>query len=257
MKNMNSEPSGSTFVDTLNGEQRQTYMTRLAFYRVLAAWEAPPSPELPARRDLTYIAGKANSTFTTHFGTGQHPRLQKALGEAREPVDRCVLEAKEFTAAPWLLGWATKRRELALSPRDAAETLLRTVTAWAATHRSLAAMNHGEIPPTMRTAAAELSDDHGPGVGQAFSDLVHEALLIVAHDPEATPLTVLNRLRGQFLALEFGSTDALHRSLELAAHIGHFMIFMQEVDGDADPELLDIMALALSSLRPQPGELPS
>jgi hypothetical protein len=237
----------------------------LKCYSALARWAAPsdpkvrlpaahtPSRKLPEKAELIARAEIPLTTFNDHFDRRKHPDLHVALGVApRDGVDRCVLEAKEFTIWPWLGGWRVQVKQAKLAPPVAAEALVRVVGLWAAEHRQLAAMKELELAPEVRHAASEIV---GGADCDQFMFLLREAAEVVVDDAGATGITGLNAVRSRLRELTYENGDLRRRSLELSAAIGNFMLLV-EGDGDkaVDPQLTRSLALALDELSRPSGD---
>jgi hypothetical protein len=233
---------------------------RLKCYLALARWDAecepsttPPPRELPEKAALLARAGVPLTTFNDHFERRRHVRLHDALGvPRREGVDRCVLEAKEFTVRPWLRGWNEQVRLGKLSAAVAAESLIRVVAGWSLEHRHLAAMNHLELPPVVSQAVRQVT---GRGEPESLDALLEVVVAHVVDDPGATSVAALNAVRSRLRDLSFTPSNLRRRSLELSAAIGNFMLLVEgDNDHEVDPQLVRSLSLALDELTGPAGE---
>jgi hypothetical protein len=239
------------FAAVLAAEQAGAIRTRKAFYETVAGW-APVSVQLPRRSRLVLATDMRESTFTAHFKRGNYPRLAAAIGSDMDGVHRCVVETKEMTLTPWLVGWRRMGRHLKLGPDQMGDALLRTVASWAVRHRGLALMADAEMPPCLDFATQGLFGAAQGAERVAFARIVDRCVRDVCGDPFMTPLMALNRVRGELRRMEFGVTDTRRRSLELVAAIGRFMELASDLQ-EADPQLERILAIALRELRESPS----
>ena len=239
-------------------------LTRLKCYAALIGWSLPTERcrddqdeesardgwGLPQRRDLLYHAGVAPPTFSEHFASGRYPHLARWLGTERDGVDRCVLEAKQYSIIPWLTGWSRETKAQGTTGPLRIGSFIRAVLGWSLAYPVLARMNDGELPPAVRDLLVRAVVRDGDEL-----DVVESALTTAHHHvlrtPGATVQTGLNRVLVDLRGAEGAEDEVRRRSRELATSIGRFMLLFEEMSESrdrVDHRLVQMLELALEDL---------
>ena len=153
--------------------------------------------KLPTVAALLRSAGIAKQTFYTHFGLDSITKFV-ADDEARVVA---LLEAKEWTWAPYRQGVEHVAEQVDLSPRALLDGLIRTLVEWAHDYPLLAADFHNRPPATAVLLAGDALRSLG-GDPDIAESVLRDALVRANGDQGAVPsLSVLHAVRPQIEAV--------------------------------------------------------
>jgi hypothetical protein len=161
------------------------------------AWLAHRSRrELPTKAAVYAGAGVSETTFRNQFGLGSTTRLV----DADESLVVAVLEAKEWSWAPYRHGLCDVAEMVRLSPQVRVEALVRAVAEWASAHPALSGHLQARPPGSAVSMAADALAEGG-GDPDAATALLRAAVVLAGDDVvRERSLTILNALRPQIEA---------------------------------------------------------
>ena len=158
--------------------------------RVYAWLSARASRRLPTVAATCRGARVSLRTFYKHFGLSADSRLVED-----EPIAVAIVEAKEWSFAPYRHGVRDIAEQVTLDPQTLLEALVRAVAEWAGDHPALAGHLQARPPTTAVVWAADTLAAAG-GDRETALDLLRGAVELAADDTVAQPsLAVLNTLR--------------------------------------------------------------
>lgn len=163
-----------------------------------------------------------------------------------------VMETKVLTIDPFVRGYreATVRMHSPAATRIGA--LARVLVTWALTFKALSAMVPTQMPDSVERAVRELSGtgSRADSTYIEIQSLLFDAVAAVQALPaDAQPGEALSALRGRIASIVPIDHDLRRASVELASHVGAFMLMTQSGRGDIDPELSFVLERALRYLR--------